>query len=69
MGRLPERDVRAAATNSRFKWRPSNAMIAVIFILIFTIGPYPAFTGHVPFTSGSWVASSAAVGSWVSAVL
>ena len=51
MGRLPERDTRAGATNSRFKWRPSNAMIAVIFILIFTIGPYLAFTGHVPFTS------------------
>jgi ABC-type transporter Mla subunit MlaD len=26
-------------------------MIAVIFLLIFTIGPYLAFTGHVPFTS------------------
>jgi ABC-type transporter Mla subunit MlaD len=26
-------------------------MIAVIFILIFTIGPYLAFTGHVPFNS------------------
>jgi len=26
-------------------------MIAVIFILVFTIGPYLAFTGHVPFTS------------------
>jgi virulence factor Mce-like protein len=51
MGRLPERDTRAGATNSRFKWRPSNAMIAVIFLLVFTIGPYLAFTGHVPFTS------------------
>lgn len=51
MGRLPERDTRAGATDSRFKWRPSNAMIAVIFILIFTVGPYLAFTGHVPFTS------------------
>jgi ABC-type transporter Mla subunit MlaD len=51
MGRLPERDTRAGATNGRFKWRPSNAMIAVIFILIFTVGPYLAFTGHVPFTS------------------
>jgi ABC-type transporter Mla subunit MlaD len=50
MGRLPERDTRAGATDGRFKWRPSNAMIAVIFILIFTIGPYLAFTGHVPFT-------------------
>ncbi|HEX3174259.1 MAG TPA: MlaD family protein [Solirubrobacterales bacterium] len=50
MGRLPERDTRAGASASRFKWRPSNAMIAVIFILIFTIGPYLAFTGHIPFT-------------------
>jgi len=49
--RLPERDTRAGASNSRFKWRPSNAMIAVIFLLIFTVGPYLAFTGHVPFTS------------------
>ena len=51
MSRLPERDTRQGATNSRFKWRPSNALIAIIFILIFTIGPYLAFTGHVPFTS------------------
>lgn len=51
MGRLPERDTRAGATNSRFKWRPSNAMIAVIFIVVFTAGPYLAFTKHVPFTS------------------
>ncbi len=51
MGRLPERDTRAGATDSRFKWRPSNALIAVIFLLIFTIGPYLAFTGHIPFTS------------------
>jgi phospholipid/cholesterol/gamma-HCH transport system substrate-binding protein len=51
MGRLPERDTRVGATNRRFKWRPSNAAIAVVFLLIFTIGPYLAFTGHVPFTS------------------
>jgi virulence factor Mce-like protein len=51
MGRLPERDTRVGATNRRFKWRPSNAMIAVIFLLVFTVGPYLAFTGHVPFTS------------------
>lgn len=50
MGRLPERDTRAGATDSRFKWRPSNAMIAVIFILVFTVGPYLAFTKHIPFT-------------------
>jgi phospholipid/cholesterol/gamma-HCH transport system substrate-binding protein len=51
VSRLPERDTRQGATNRRFKWRPSNAMIAVVFILIFTLGPYLAFTGHVPFTS------------------
>jgi len=52
MSRLPERDRRAAAAGSgRIKWRPSNVTIAIIFILIFTIGPYLAFTKHVPFTS------------------
>ncbi len=52
MGRLPERDTRAGAHKTgRFSWRPSNVLIALIFILIFTIGPYLAFTGHVPFTS------------------
>jgi phospholipid/cholesterol/gamma-HCH transport system substrate-binding protein len=50
MGRLPERDTRVGATESRFKWRPSNAMIALIFILVFTVGPYLAFTKHIPFT-------------------
>ncbi|MEX0973418.1 MAG: MlaD family protein [Solirubrobacterales bacterium] len=50
MGRLPERDTRAGATDSRIKWRPSNAMIALVFILIFTFGPYLAFTKHIPFT-------------------
>jgi phospholipid/cholesterol/gamma-HCH transport system substrate-binding protein len=52
MSRLPERDTRAAAAKgSRFWWRPSNVTIAVIFILIITIGPYLAFTKHIPFTS------------------
>jgi phospholipid/cholesterol/gamma-HCH transport system substrate-binding protein len=52
VSRLPERDRRAAAAGSgRIKWRPSNSLIAIIFILIFTIGPYLAFTKHVPFTS------------------
>lgn len=53
MSRLPERDIRAQKeTSGRFiKWRPSNSLIAVIFILVFTLGPYLAFTGHVPFTS------------------
>jgi phospholipid/cholesterol/gamma-HCH transport system substrate-binding protein len=51
VSRLPERDTRQGASPSRFSWRPSNALIAVIFILVFTLGPYLAFTGHVPFTS------------------
>jgi phospholipid/cholesterol/gamma-HCH transport system substrate-binding protein len=51
MGRLPERDTRQRANKERrFGWRPSNATIAVIFILVFTVGPYLAFTKHVPFT-------------------
>ena len=50
MSRLPERDTRQGATNRRFKWRPSNVAIAIVFILIFTVGPYLAFTKHVPFT-------------------
>jgi len=50
MGRLPERDIRQGAKHSRFGWRPSNSTIAVIFVLIFTVGPYLAFTKHVPFT-------------------
>jgi ABC-type transporter Mla subunit MlaD len=52
MSRLPERDRRAAASKSgRFGWRPSNVTIAILFILLFTLGPYLAFTKHVPFTS------------------
>jgi ABC-type transporter Mla subunit MlaD len=52
MSRLPERDRRNDPNRERrIEWRPSNAMIAVIFLLIVTIGPYLAFTKHVPFTS------------------
>jgi ABC-type transporter Mla subunit MlaD len=52
MSRLPERDRRAAAAKGgRFGWRPGNVTIAIVFILIFTIGPYLAFTKHIPFTS------------------
>ncbi|HET9153284.1 MAG TPA: MlaD family protein [Solirubrobacterales bacterium] len=52
MSRLPERDRRAAAAKKGpFGWRPGNATVAIVFILIFTIGPYLAFTKHVPFTS------------------
>jgi ABC-type transporter Mla subunit MlaD len=51
MSRLPERDTRQAGKQGRFSWRPSNTAIAIVFILIFTVGPYLAFTKHVPFTS------------------
>ncbi len=52
MSRLPERDIRAQQEPSGFiKWRPSNVAIGVVFIIIFTVGPYLAFTKHVPFTS------------------
>ena len=51
MSRLPERDTRQHNNGGRFRWRPSNTLIAIVFILIFTVGPYLAFTKHVPFTS------------------
>jgi ABC-type transporter Mla subunit MlaD len=53
VSRLPERDLRAiqGKGGGRFSWRPSNTMIAIIFLLVITIGPYLAFTGHIPFTS------------------
>ena len=58
MSRLPERDTRAGATDGRIKWRPSNATIALIFILVFTVGPYLAFTKHVPFTGHGYTLSA-----------
>jgi len=51
MSRLPERDIRAQQPTGRIRWRPSNAAIAVVFLIVFTLGPYLAFTKHVPFTS------------------
>jgi phospholipid/cholesterol/gamma-HCH transport system substrate-binding protein len=36
---------------NRRRERVPNWLIAVIFILIFTVGPYLAFTKHIPFTS------------------
>lgn len=52
MTRLPERDRRAQeARNGFLRWRPGNVTVAIIFILILTVGPYLAFTKHIPFTS------------------
>jgi phospholipid/cholesterol/gamma-HCH transport system substrate-binding protein len=36
---------------NRRRQRVPNWLIAVIFILVFTVGPYLAFTKHIPFTS------------------
>jgi phospholipid/cholesterol/gamma-HCH transport system substrate-binding protein len=36
---------------NRRRQRVPNWLIAVLFILVFTIGPYLAFTKHIPFTS------------------
>jgi phospholipid/cholesterol/gamma-HCH transport system substrate-binding protein len=59
MGRLPERDTRQGATKrGGIAWRPSNALIAVIFLLIATVGPYLAFTKHIPFTSRGYELSA-----------
>jgi phospholipid/cholesterol/gamma-HCH transport system substrate-binding protein len=40
-----------AGKKRRSRRRIPNWLIAVIFILVFTIGPYLAFTKHIPFTS------------------
>jgi phospholipid/cholesterol/gamma-HCH transport system substrate-binding protein len=36
---------------NRRRNRVPNWLIAVLFILVFTVGPYLAFTKHIPFTS------------------
>ena len=36
---------------NRRRQRVPNWLIAVIFIVVFTVGPYLAFTKHLPFTS------------------
>ena len=40
-----------AKKGGRRRERVPNWLIAVIFILVFTVGPYLAFTKHIPFTS------------------
>jgi phospholipid/cholesterol/gamma-HCH transport system substrate-binding protein len=46
----PTKSAGAVAKRRRGNRIP-NWVIAVIFILIFTVGPYLAFTKHIPFTS------------------
>ncbi len=46
-----EKSAGTVAKRRRRGHRIPNWLIAVIFILIFTIGPYLAFTKHIPFTS------------------
>lgn len=43
--------LRKRKKGGRPRQRVPNWLIAVIFILVFTIGPYLAFTKHIPFTS------------------
>jgi virulence factor Mce-like protein len=42
---------KAAPKKVRRRQRVPNWLIAVIFIVVFTVGPYLAFTKHIPFTS------------------
>lgn len=58
MSRLPERDIRAQESGGRLGWRPSNVTIALIFVAIFTFGPYLAFTKHIPFTGHGYELSA-----------
>jgi virulence factor Mce-like protein len=50
MSRFGKRD-KSKKSGKRRRPRMPNWLIAVLFILVFTIGPYLAFTKHVPFTS------------------
>lgn len=50
MSRLPERDLRAQGHGGRRWLSPSNVVIGIITVLLFTVGPYLAFTRHIPFT-------------------
>jgi phospholipid/cholesterol/gamma-HCH transport system substrate-binding protein len=47
----PSKGEGAVVKKRRRGHRVPNWLIAIIFILIFTIGPYLAFTKHIPFTS------------------
>ena len=47
----PKKAAPAKKPHRRRRERMPNWLIAVIFILVFTIGPYLAFTKHIPFTS------------------
>jgi phospholipid/cholesterol/gamma-HCH transport system substrate-binding protein len=51
MSPLFKRDKAGHAKKGRKRERVPNWLIAVIFILVFTVGPYLAFTKHIPFTS------------------
>jgi phospholipid/cholesterol/gamma-HCH transport system substrate-binding protein len=51
MSPLLRRNKGGDAKKGRKRERVPNWLIAVIFILVFTVGPYLAFTKHIPFTS------------------
>ena len=47
----PAKAAKAPKRKGRKRQRVPNWLIAVVFILVFTVGPYLAFTKHIPFTS------------------
>jgi len=48
MSRMPQRGPRPVDESKG--WRPGNGLIAAVVIFIVIVGPYLAFTKHIPFT-------------------
>lgn len=57
MSRLPERDLRAH-NGKKSRFRLSNVAIGIITVLIVVIGPYLAFTKHIPFTGHGYTVNA-----------
>lgn len=57
MSRLPERDLRAH-DGKKSRFRLSNVAIGAITVLVVIIGPYLAFTKHIPFTGHGYTANA-----------
>lgn len=57
MSRLPERDLRAH-DGKKSRFRLNNVTIGIITVLIVIIGPYLAFTKHIPFTGHGYTVNA-----------
>lgn len=57
MSRLPERDLRAH-NGKKSRFRLSNVAIGLITVAIVIIGPYLAFTKHIPFTGHGYTVNA-----------